>query len=136
MNDAELLQDLFDTFEVSNRLNASIQVEEFLAGRQGLLAYGPKKDSDARDVLSCIKQIYRSIGPGLFKSFACMEHVAPGEGLDDIWRQWCPLPEGVELHKHNYPVKAIPLWSNGSSTVVCHIDFDAHGNEGLEFAVT
>ncbi len=135
MTDSELIQELFDTVEVVNRLNTIINVEDFLAGRHGLLAYGPHKDSDPRDVLSCIRRIYMGVGPRLFKSFVEMESVAPAEGVDDTWGQWCPLPEGVALHQQEYPAKAIPLWSNGRSTVFCCVQVDGHGHEGFEFAV-
>jgi hypothetical protein len=135
MTDTEIVQDFFDAFVVVNKLNAIVQVEEFLAGRHGLLEYGPKADSDPRHVLSCIKRIYRGIGPRLFKSFVTLENVAQAEGLDDVWAHWCPLPAGVELHKLNYPAGAIPLWSNGTQTVIGRMHTDKHGNEEFDFGV-
>ena len=92
MTDSEMMQDFFDAFEVVNRLNAIVTVDDFLAGRQGLLEYASKADSDPKHVLSCIKRIYKGIGPRLFKSFVTLENVAPAEGLDDVWQHWCPSP--------------------------------------------
>jgi hypothetical protein len=135
MTDADVMQDFFDAFEVVNRLNAIVTVEEFLAGRHGLQEYAPKADSDPRHVLSCIQRIYKGIGPRLFKSFVTLENVAPAEGLDDVWAHWCPLPPDVELHKLNYPAGAIPLWSNGTATVFTRIVHDQHGNEEFDFAI-
>jgi hypothetical protein len=129
------MQDFFDAFTVVNKLNAIVQVNEFLAGRHGLLEYAPKADSDPRHVLSCIQRIYKGIGPRLFKSFVTLENVAPAEGLDDVWAHWCPLPPDVELHKLNYPAGAIPLWSNGTQTVICRMRTDQHGNEEFDFGV-
>ena len=134
MTDADVMQDFFDAFEVVNRLNAIVNVNDFLAGRHGLLEYAPKADSDPSHVLSCIKMIYRGIGPRLMKSFITMENVAPAEGLDDVWGHWCPLPAGVELHKQEYPAGAIPLWSNGKSTVFARLLVDKHGNEEFDFS--
>lgn len=136
MTDADVMQDFFDAFEVVNRLNAIINVNDFLAGRHGLLEYAPKADSDPSHVLSCIKMIYRGIGPRLMKSFITMENVAPAEGLDDVWGHWCPLPAGVELHKQDYPAGTIPLWSNGKSTVFARLLVDKHGNEEFGFSNT
>jgi hypothetical protein len=136
MTDADLMQDFFDTFEVINRLNTIVTVDEFLAGRHGLLEYAPKADSDPRHVMSCIKMIYKGIGPRLFKSFVTLENVAPGEGLDDVWGHWCPLPAGVELHKQDYPAGTIPLWSNCTATVFCRMTVDEHGNEEFGFSHT
>ncbi len=135
MTDAELMQDFFDAFEVVNRLNSIVNVSEFLAGRHGLLEYAPKADSDPRHVLACIQRIYKGVGPRLFKSFITLENVAPAEGLDDVWGHWCPLPEGVELHKQDYPAGAIPLWSNGAVTVFARSARDSHGNEEFDFGV-
>ena len=135
MTDSEVMQDFFDAFTVVNKLNAIVRVDEFLAGRHGLLDYGPKADSDPRHVLSCIQRIYRGIGPRLFKSFVTLENVAPAEGLDDVWAHWCPLPPDVELHKLNYPAGAIPLWSNGTKTVICRMRTDSHGNDEFDFGV-
>ena len=135
MTDSEVMQDFFDAFTVVNKLNAIIKVDEFLAGRHGLAEYGPKRESDPRHVLSCIQRIYKGIGPRLFKSFVTLENVASGEGLDDVWAHWCPLPAGVELHKQDYPAGAIPLWSNGQNTVVCRAHTDKHGNVEFAFGV-
>jgi hypothetical protein len=135
MTDNEVIQDLFDTFAVVNKLNAIVNVEEFLAGRHGLLDYGPKADSDPAHVLSCVQRIYKGIGPRLFKSFVTLENVRPSEGLDDVWAHWCPLPADVELHTQNYPAGAIPLWSNGTRTVICRLRTDEHGNEEFDFGV-
>jgi hypothetical protein len=135
VSDVDVMQDFFDAFTVVNKLNAIVRVDEFLAGRHGLLDYGPKPDSDPRHVLSCIQRIYKGIGPRLFKSFVTLENVAPAEGLDDVWAHWCPLPAGVELHKQDYPAGAIPLWSNGTKTVICRMRTDSHGNEEFDFAV-
>lgn len=135
MTDSEVMQDLFDAFTIVNKLNAIVQVDEFLAGRHGLLDYGPKANAEPRHVLACIKRIYKGIGPRLFKSFVTLENVAPAEGLDDVWAHWCPLPEGVELHKLHYPAGAIPLWSNGTQTVICRMHTDKHGNEEFDFGV-
>lgn len=136
MTDSEVMQDFFDTFEVINKLNAIVRVDEFLVGRHGLLEYGPKPDSDPRHVLSCVKRIYTGIGPRLMKSFITMENVAPAEGLDDVWAYWCPLPPGVELHKQEYPAGTIPLWSNGTSTVFARPKVDKHGNVEFDFSHT
>lgn len=136
MTDSEVMQDFFDTFEVVNKLNAIVRVDEFLAGRHGLLDYATKADSDPRHVLSCIKRIYTGIGPRLFKSFITLENVAPSEGLDDVWSYWCPLPPDVELHKQEYPAGTIPLWSNGTSTVFARLTVDKHGNEEFDFSHT
>jgi hypothetical protein len=135
MTDADVMQDFFDAFEVVNRLNAIVNVNEFLAGRHGLAECGPNAESDPRHVLSCAQRIYKGIGPRLFKSFVTLENVAPGEGLDDVWGHWCPLPAGVELHKQEYPAGALPLWGNGSQTVICRMRTDQHGNEEFDFAV-
>lgn len=135
MTDSEVMQDFFDAFAVVNKLNAIVRVDEFLAGRHGLLDYGPKADSNPEHVLSCVKRIYKGIGPRLFKSFVMLEDVAPAEGLDDVWAHWCPLPTGVELHKLEYPAGAIPLWSNGTQTVICRMRTDKHGNEEFDFSV-
>lgn len=134
MTDADVMQDFFDAFEVVNRLNAIVNVNDFLAGRHGLLEYATKTDSDPRHVLSCIKMIYRGIGPRLFKSFVTLENVAPAEGLDDVWGHWCPCP--VDLHKQDYPAGTIPLWSNGTATVFCRAVNDGTGQMTLEFAHT
>lgn len=135
MTDADVLQDFFDAFTVANKLDAIVTVDEFLAGRHGLLEYGPNPDSDPRHVLACVKRIYKGIGPKLFASFVTLDAVAPSEGLDDVWGHWCPLPAGVELHKQDYPAGGIPLWSNGSQTVFCKMQTDQHGNKGFDFAV-
>jgi len=136
MTDAEVMQDFFDAFEVANKLNAIVTVDEFLAGRYGLLEYARKADSDPRHVLSCIKRIYKGIGPRLFKSFVTLENVLPGEGLDDVWAHWCPCPPDVDLHTQDYPAGAIPLWSNGTSVVFCRLVADKHGNEEFDFSHT
>lgn len=133
MTDSEVMQDFFDAFTIVNKLNAIVQVDEFLAGRHGLLDYCPKAESDPRHVMSCIQRVYKGIGPRLFKSFVTLENVAPAEGLDDVWAHWCPSP--VELHKQDYPAGAIPLWSNGTNTVICRMRTDQHGNEEFDFAV-
>jgi hypothetical protein len=133
MTDSDVMQDFFDAFEVVNRLNAIVTVDDFLAGRHGLLEYASKADSDPKHVLSCIKRIYKGIGPRLFKSFVTLENVAPAEGLDDVWQHWCPSP--VELHTQDYPAGTIPLWSNGTATVFCRLTVDKHGNEEFDFAV-
>lgn len=135
MTDAEVMQDFFDAFEVVNRLNAIVNVNEFLAGRHGLLEYARNADSDPRHVLSCIKRVHKGIGPRLFKSFVTLENVAPGEGLDDVWGHWCPCPAGVELHKQSYPAGTIPLWSSGQATVFTRLTKDKHGNDVFDFAV-
>jgi hypothetical protein len=136
MTDAEVMQEFFDSFEVCNKLNAIVNVNEFLAGRHGLLEYARNRDSDPRHVLSCIKRIHKGIGPRLLKSFVTLENVAPAEGLDDVWADWCPVPDGVELHKQDYPTGTIPLWSNGNSTVFARLSRDEHGNEMFAFACT
>jgi hypothetical protein len=135
MTDTDVMQDFFDAFTVVNKLNAIVRVDEFLAGRHGLAEYGPKPESDPRRVLSCIQRVYKGIGPRLFKSFVTLENVAPGEGLDDVWGQWCPLPSGIDLHTLDYPAGAIPLWSNGSQTVIYRMRTDQHGNEEFDFGV-
>jgi hypothetical protein len=135
MTDNEVIQDLFDTFAVVNKLTAIVNVEEFLAGRHGLLDYGPKADSNPAHVLSCVQRIYKGIGPRLFKSFVMLEDVRPSEGLDDVWAHWCPLPPDVALHTQDYPAGAIPLWSNGTQTVICRLRTDKHGNEEFDFGV-
>lgn len=135
MTDNEVMQDFFDAFTVVNKLNAIVRVDEFLAGRHGLAEYGPKPESDPRHVLSCIQRVYKGIGPRLFKSFVTLENVASSEGLDDVWGQWCQLPAGVDLHTLDYPARAIPLWSNGSQTVICRMRTDQHGNEEFDFGV-
>ena len=135
MSDLETVQDFFDAFTVANKLDAIVTVDEFLAGRHGLLEYGPKPDSDPRHVLACIQRIYRGIGPKLFGSFVTLENVAPAEGLDDVWAHWCPIPPGVELHKQNYPAGCVPLWSNGSQTVFCRMRTDQYGNTDFDFGV-
>jgi hypothetical protein len=136
MTDSEIMQDLFDTFEVTNKLNAIVGVENFLAARHALLDLGPKADTPAVQVMSCCKMLYKAIGPRLFKSFVTLENVAPSEGLDDVWSHWCPLPPDVELHKQDYPAGTLPLWSNGSSVVFARLVTDKHGNEEFDFAVT
>lgn len=136
VSDVDVMQDFFDAFTVVNKLNAIVRVDEFLAGRHGLLEYATKADSDPRHVLSCIKRIYKGIGPKLFRSFILLENVAPSEGLDDVWAHWCPVPSGVELHKQDYPAGTIPLWSNGSATVFARARTDEHGNVGFDFATT
>lgn len=136
MTDSDVMQDFFDAFEVVNRLNAIVNVNDFLAGRHGLLDYARKADSDPAHVVSCIKRIYKGIGPRLMKSFIALENVAPAEGLDDVWGHWCPLPEGVELHKQEYPAGTFPLWSNGKSTVFARLLVDKHGNEEFGFSHT
>jgi hypothetical protein len=135
MTDNEVIQDLFDTFAVVNKLTAIVNVEEFLAGRHGLLDYGPKADSNPAHVLSCVQRIYKSIGPRLFKAFVMLEDVRPSDGLDDAWAHWCPLPPDVALHTQDYPAGAIPLWSNGTRTVICRLRTDEHGNEEFDFGV-
>ena len=135
MTDSDVMQDLFDTFEVVNKLNAIVNVNEFLAGRHGLLEYGPQESSDPRHVLSCIKMIHKGLGPRLFGSFVMLENVRPSEGLDDVWRHWCPLPAGVELHSQDYPPGTMPLWSNGSATVFVRHTKDTHGNDVWDFGV-
>lgn len=135
MTDTEVMQDFFDTFEVVNRLNAIVNVNEFLAGRHGLLEYAGKADSDPRHVLSCIKRIHKGLGTRLLKPFVTLQNVLPSEGLDDVWADWCPLPPGIELHKQNYPAGTVPLWSNGTSTVFVRITQDKHGNDVFDFAV-
>lgn len=134
MTDADVMQDFFDAFEVVNRLNAIVTVDEFLAGRHGLLEYAPKADSDPRHVLSCIKRIYKGIGPRLFKSFVTLENVAEGEGLDDVWSHWCPSK--VPLASQDYPAGTIPLWSNGKSTVYCRLIKDDRGHDEFGFSHT
>jgi hypothetical protein len=136
MTDSEIMQDFFDTFEVVGKLNWIFQVENFLAGRHGLLEYAPKKDSDPRHVLSCIKMIHSGIGRHLFRSYIDLDNVAPGEGLDDVWAEWCPCPEGVELHKQDYPQGAVPLWSNGVRTVFATRYTEVDGSEEFEFGIT
>jgi len=37
MTDTQVMQDLFDTFEVTNKLNAIVNVENFLAARHALV---------------------------------------------------------------------------------------------------
>jgi hypothetical protein len=135
MTDSEVMQDLFDTFEVTNRLNAIVHVENFLAGRHGLLEYARKADADPRHVLSCIQMIHKGIGPRLFGSFVMLDNVLPSEGLDDVWAHWCPLPEGVSLHAQDYPAGTMPLWSNGSATVFVRHTKDKHGNDVWDFGV-
>ena len=135
MTDSEVIQDLFDTFEVTNKLNAIVHVDNFLAGRHGLLEYAAKADSDPRHVLSCIQMIHKAIGPRLFGSFVMLENVRPSEGLDDVWAHWCPLPEGVDLHAQTYPTGTMPLWSNGSATVFVRQTQDKHGNVVFDFGV-
>lgn len=134
MTDSEVMQDLFDTFEVTNKLNAIVSVEHFLAGRHALLDLGPKPDTPAIQVMSCCKMILHGIGPRLFKSFITMEHTAAAEGLDDVWAHWCPLPAGVELHKQDYPGGTIPLWSSGQQTVFVRITPDKRGHDWFGFA--
>lgn len=109
-------------------------MENYLAGRHGLDEYCGDKDSDPRHVLSCIKKVHDGIGYRLFKSFVAMENVAEGEGLDDVWSQWCPSP--VPLAKQDYPAGAIPLWSNGTSTVYCKIVKDSKGFDAMSFSCT
>lgn len=133
MTDSEVMQDFFDAFEVTNRLNAIVHVENFLAARHALLDLGPKPDTSPTHVLSCCKMLLGGIGPSLFKSFITLENVAPGEGLDDVWGHWCPLPPGVELHQQSYPAGTIPLWSNGEKTVFVRITQDQHGNDEFDF---
>jgi len=133
MTDAQVMQDLFDTFEVTNKLNAIVNVENFLAARHALLDLGPKADASPADVQSCCNMLLRGIGTRLFKSFVTCDFVAPAEGLDDVWAHWCPLPSGVELHKQNYPLGTIPLWSNGEKTVFVRITKDKHGNDEFDF---
>ena len=133
MTDSQIMQDLFDTFEVTNKLNAIVHVENFLAGRNALLDLGPNPDTSPTQILSCCKMILGGIGPRLFKSFITLENVAPGEGLDDVWAHWCPLPAGVELHKQDYPAGTIPLWSSGQQTVFVRITQDKHGNDEFDF---
>lgn len=135
MTDSELMQDLFDTFEVTNKLNSIVNVENFLAARHAMLDLGPKPDTPAVQILSCCKMILSGIGPRLFRSFITLENVAPSEGLDDVWGHWCPLPPGVELHQQSYPAGAIPLWSNGQATVFVTVTQDRHGNDEFDFAV-
>lgn len=133
MTDAEAMQDLFDTFEVTNKLNAIVNVEDFLSARHALLDLGPKADASPFHIQSCCKMLLRGIGSRLFKSFITLENVAPAEGLDDVWSHWCPLPEGVELHRQSYPPGTIPLWSNGKNTVFVRISKDNHGNDEFDF---
>ena len=40
----------------------------------------------------------------------------------------------MELHKQEYPAGAVPLWSNGESTVFACLLMDKHGNEELGFS--
>lgn len=136
MTDSEVMQDFFDTFAVMRRMNSSINVEEFLAGRHGLLDYAPNAESDPRHVLSCIKRIHKAIGSELLKTFVTLEQCDPATGLDDVWSEWCPCPPGVELHKADYPAGALPLWSNGKQTVFCRITADDGGFPVFGFAVT
>jgi len=133
MTDTQVMQDLFDTFEVANKLNAIVSVENFLSARHALLDLGPKADTSPFHIQSCCKMLLRGIGPQLFKSFITLKNVAPSEGLDDVWADWCPLPEGVELHKQTYPLGTIPLWSNGEKTVFVRISKDKHGNDEFDF---
>ena len=133
MTDAEVMQDFFDTFEVTNKLNAIVNVENFLSARHALLDLGPKADTSPFHIQSCCKLLLRGIGPRIFKSFITLENVALSEGLDDVWADWCQLPEGVELHKQTYPLVTIPLWSNGEKTVFVRITQDKHGNDEFDF---
>ena len=133
MTDSELMQDLFDTFTVTNALNAIVQVEDFLAGRHGLADLASKPDANPRDILSCIKRVHAGLGYRLFHSFITLQNTAPSEGLDDVWAHWCPSP--VELHKADYPAGTIPLWSNGKNTVFCRIVKDSKGYDAAEFGV-
>ena len=133
MTDTQVMQDLFETLEVTNKLNAIVNVENFLAARYALLDLGPKADTSPARVQSCCKMLLSGIGPRLFRSFITLENVAPGEGLDDVWAYWCPLPDGVELHQQSYPAGSIPLWSNGEKTVFVRITQDKHGNDEFGF---
>lgn len=135
MTDADVMQEFFDTYVVTKKLGSIVDVHSFLAGRHGLLEYAPNASSDPRHVLSCIRKIYEGIGYRLFRPFAEMEHTAPSEGLDDIWAGWCPCPNGCELSKASYPAGAIPLWTNGTSTVFCRVGKDDRGYERMDFAV-
>lgn len=134
MTDAEIWQDFFDTFRVANALDAIVHVENFLAGRRGLLNLAPQAHSDPSQVLSCVKKIHDALGFRMFRDFVTLTDVAPTEGLDDVWSHWCPTP--AELHKQNYPAGAIPLWSNGTNTVYCRIVQDSGNNEAAEFGIT
>lgn len=134
MTDSDVMQDFFDTFHVTNALNAIVHVENFLAGRHGLAELAPKPDSDPRHILSCIKKVHDGIGFRLFRDFITLKDVAPGEGLDDVWAHWCQSP--VALHTADYPAGTIPLWSNGKNTVFCRIVKDGRGFDAADFGVT
>lgn len=133
MTDSQVMQEFFDAFEVTNRLNAIVHVENFLAARHSLLALGPDPKSAPKDVAQCCELLLNSIGPSLFKSFITLENVAPGEGLDDVFAGWCPCPPDVELHTQDYPQGTIPLWSNGEKTVFVRLSKDKHGNDEFDF---
>lgn len=134
MTDADVFQDFFDTLPVTNSLNAIVNVGSFLAGRHALAAAAPNASSDPHDVLSCIKKIKEGIGIRLFRDFVTLKDIAPSEGLDDVWAHWCPSP--VELNKSDYPIGAIPLWSNGEKTVFCLFTKDSQGYDSVEFGIS
>ena len=134
MTDSQILQEFFDSIVVAGRLNSIVNVEEFLAGVHGLQDYGPKAESDPHNVLACVKHVHRGIGSELFAKFISLDESHPGIGLDDWWARWCPCP--VELHKADYPAGAIPLWSNGTSTVYCRVTSDAGGAPVVDFGTT
>jgi hypothetical protein len=136
MTDAQILQEFFDSIVVAGRLNSIVNVEEFLAGVHGLQDYGPKADSDPSNVLACIRRVHRGIGSELFAKFVSLDESHPGIGLDDWWARWCQCPIGVQLHQADYPAGAIPLWSNGNSTVYCRVTSDAGGAPVVDFGVT
>ena len=135
MTDSDIMQDFFDTFVVMNKLNSVVNVNDFLAGRLGLLEYGPQADADPRHVLSCIKRIDAGIGVRLMQSFVTLEHCAPGEGLDNVWAHWCPCPKGVDLHKADCPAGTIPLWSNGKDTVFCRVSPDKGNSYQIDYGI-
>ncbi len=132
--DNEIMQEFFDSIIVVGRLNSIVNVEAFLAGVHGLQDYGPQADSTPDHVLSCIKQVHRGLGSALFAKFISLEESHPSIGLDDWWSRWCPCPAGVELHRMDYPVGTLPLWSNGNQTVFCRLSKDEGGAPVLDFA--
>jgi hypothetical protein len=136
MTDSQILQEFFDSIIVVGKLNSIVNVEEFLAGVHGMQDYGPKPDSDPSHVLACVRRAHRGIGSELFAQFVNLDSVHASTGLDDWWSRWCPCPAGIALHTAEYPVGAIPLWSNGQRTVFCRVNKDAGGAAVIDFGVT
>jgi hypothetical protein len=130
VSDLSIVQEFFDVPDIGAKIGGPISVEHMVSAATELRGISRNVATPPSAVVKQLDLLLLAIGP---ENMLCLiDHPVR---CDDTWAEWCPSPQGIELHKADCPAGTTPLWSNGKATVFYRMTKDKHGNDVMGFGV-